>query len=163
MKKLLLGIALVASLIIPSLQAEVNSVVMSTNNAYWLLITNRANLESLTFISTNNVTVRLYDNNAASITYTNGAYTNVVQYATNWVVDVVTSTGITNHYTNSSIFTDKRVAAAATNSYSPFSILYVAANTPLTVALDATLARGLVVSNSTTNITAIFNYTPQNK
>jgi len=163
LKNSIIGIALVASLITTA-NAAVVATSMTTNDSYWVILTNSAHLGEVTLISTSSVVVRFFDttaaaNSSASVTYTNGAYTNIVIYTTNLVNNYTTSTGVTNYFTNSVLWTATSSAAAATNNYSPFSILYAAANVPFTVNLNKDLMRGLVVSNSTTNVTIITRYT----
>jgi len=159
MKKLFIFlIVLVVSLF--TSRAAVGITTMS-DNINWICLTNSAHLESVTFFSTNSGMVFLTDHstNSYDLRYTNGAYTNITIYITNLVNNYVTSTGTTNYFTNTVLWTAKSAMPAATNYYQPFAIFYVEANVPITINLDKDLMRGLVTRPETITGTIIYNYT----
>lgn len=103
-------------------------------------------------------TVTLYDNSAASLTYTNAAYTSAITYATNITSIITNSAGNLQTNTFSGYYTTTATTAANTNTLPALGVYSAAASSvsgPYTVNFNT--VRGLVVSASTNAVVTV-NY-----
>ena len=155
MKKLIALIGLAVCL-----SANAQSLFFSTNNMATGLRTlvNRAvTLQSLAVTATTNQLIYLYD---GASTYVTAAYTNYTTFVTNQVTTFVSvQTGITNTYTNTVLYSQATLVAAATNATPPLLTLNVGANTaPLVFSTPLQFTRYLNLSNSVGGTTLVIGY-----
>ena len=147
MKKLLITLLLAIAFVA---QAE---LTLTTNVAAgtWVLLSSRAHVSTVTVIGTNNVTVRLYDQNTLADPYYG---TNVVipeyvsrsSYPTNIVNTFIGYQGLTNSYTNTGIFSYYVTNSASTNVLQVSAALSGSATAPVTYSGDWLFSRGVVIS-----------------
>jgi len=120
--------------------AIVSTVVLSTTNA----------LGSM---------VHFIDNTNTTTVITNAAFTNRIVYTSNLVNNYVTTTGVTNFFTNRVQISQVVVAPAATNNLPHVAVYFVPGpNLPQIYTLDAIFAKGIVISNSTPGVTIAATY-----
>jgi len=118
-------------------------------------------LDSIQVIpSGTNTTTRIFDWNDKVLTYTNDAYVTRTSYMTNLVTTWVTTTGVTNSFTNRVNYTLVLTNAASTNVVVPMFTVTTPAGTVGTYTLGFPLINGLTVSNDVTS-TVIYNYRSQ--
>lgn len=150
MKKFLLSLAI--AILAFSAQAQSSTYSANLSAGTTLAFSYPVHISSITVSGTSAgaTTVTLYDNSAASTTYTNAAYTSVNRYSTN-ITSVITNTAgnlQTNTYTG--YVTTTTTTAAATNTFPVVAAFTAGAslvNGPNTV--DFNTLRGLVLSAST--------------
>lgn len=161
MKKLFLVLCLVASMGAIHAQ-QVTSTNLHLADTYILLSTPKV-VNSITLMSLTNQIVRVYDNANTNLFHAHGAYTNFVTYNTNIVTSYVTTTGLTNTFTNTVLWTTSSAVAAGSNALAPvFTYAVPAGNIPVTFMDSAIFSRGVAVSNMSTNISIIINHRPSN-
>lgn len=157
MKKLLIiGLTLVSCLVANASTFSTNNLAASTNHT---ILTTPFKLESITLFSTNltPTIVKLIDGWVVS---TNTAFTNYVQFSSNVVSSVITSTGVTNQYTNTVLMIDPVITAATTNG-SPYvqkTIVVPGNNTLITVQGPISFSRRLTVDSSLTGLSFVMEY-----
>jgi len=103
-------------------------------------------------------TVTLFDNSAASSTYTNATYTTTTSYTTNMTSTITNSAGNLQTNTFVGVFTTTASVAANTNTWPSLAVYSAGASSvsgPFTVNLNT--VRGLAVTAST-NATLTVNY-----
>ena len=158
MKKLF--IALFVS-VIASLSARAQTTFSTNLSAGTsLCLAFPAHISSITVAGTSSgaTTVTLFDNSAASSTYTNAAYTSALSYATNMTSIITNSAGNLQTNTFAGVFTTTTTTAANTNTFPSLAVYSAAASSvsgPFTVNLNT--VRGLAVTAST-NATLTVNY-----
>lgn len=136
----------------------IGSNLVATNTA---VVATPVIVSSVTVFSTNTVPtlVRLYDGALTNVT---SAYTNYTTYTTNLIVNYVTTSGITNKYTNDVIWRSPNVVAAATNNTTPtVSFVAPAANVPLTITGPWIFGKSVTLSNNLAGLSVIMTYRTQ--
>ena len=140
--------------------AEAQTVI-STNitggAAVYLVSTNRVNAYAFEIAVTNLVTVTFYDNDDNSSVPTaastpgyfgtnivTAAYISKIQFPTNIVTSYVNTSGYTNWFTNSMLWTLTTTNAAATNSLPIVTSIPVSANETRVVTFPANFVRGVL-------------------
>lgn len=160
-KSYLLPIAAFLMLSLGVQGAVVTGVYVGAPTTNALVRTGYALVSTVTLLTTNalGTMVHFMDNATASNVYTNNAYTNRVVYTTNLVNNYVTTTGVTNYFTNRVQISATTVAPAATNNLPYVAVFYVPGpNLPQVFTVDSIFARGIVISNSTAGLTISANY-----
>lgn len=154
MKKLL---SLIGLLTVLGLQAQI-TVVSNNIAAGTAVFINRACvLESLVLTSTNASTVTLYDGSKTNII---GAYTNYTTFLTNKVTTYITTTGLTNTFTNQVLYTSVSLQAQTTNDNVIRAAAFVAANAVPFDVLPAPLSfsSNVTMVVSATGVNALATY-----
>lgn len=156
-KSLVLGLALTCA------TAFGQGAYYSTNNltaGAHTLVAVPATAFSLTLFSTNTAPTIVYLFDGA-VTNVIGAYTNVVQYVTNQVTTYITTTGLTNTFTNRVLYTDYQAMTASTNAANPLvSLVIPPTGEIITYPLSPNLvfARSIILSNALTGASVVLNY-----
>lgn len=141
-------------------------LIISTNlpatNAVSLLTTNRASVYAIEISSDKAGVVDLYDSDTLAdpyfgTNYVNASYVSRLTYATNIVSSYVGTTGVTNFYTNTGVFTASVTNAASTNALPKLVSLAFGANVAQTYNIDALFVRGITARHST-NLNIILYY-----
>ena len=154
MKKLLLTISLLAAL---NASAQQFFVTNSLAAGARTLVNEAIVLNNLQLLSTSNTVIRLYDGALTNIV---GAYTNYSTFSTNLVTVNVTTTGITNTFTNTVLYTLAQAVTAATNNTPPIATVLVPANPTVPVILNGPIifTKYMTLSNDSGTVSAIVNY-----
>jgi len=162
MKKLLLPILAVLGLATASLNAASGSQSFTLFGTNVAVLTNGGYiLDTIQVIpSGTNTTTRLFDWDNKVITYTNDAYITRAREMSNVVTTFVTSTGVTNSFTNAVEYVRVYTNAASTNTLTPLLTVVTPAGTVGTYTLNFPLINGLTISNDVTS-TVIYNYRSQ--
>lgn len=168
MKKLIL-IAIAGLLTVSASQAGVLSGTLTTPNGalsgttnVFLITTNRANVKSVTFVSTATGLASMYDSDITNapqfgMFYTNAPWVTRGSYLTNQPTSFVGQNGYTNWYTNSYIWVYNITNGANTNELAPLGSFAFVANIPTTIPVDMLFERGIAIRTST-NVTYVINY-----
>ena len=163
MKKLILAILTgIVLLGVTPTKAAVTSTNSTTGEVFTLLTTGGKVIDYITVVPAGtNVITRIYDLPDTYLVYTNTAYTNFVTYVTNQVNTFVTTTGITNSWTNTVKYVDVYTVAASTNnSYTPVATYATPSASIGTFTDRLVLNRGLTISNNVA-ATVIVGYRDQ--
>lgn len=149
-----------------------NAGVYSTNvlagsGAVHLLSTERQQIYQIQITATNSIVVDFYDQDSLDdpyfgTNYVTAAYTNVVSWPTNLVVENIGITGYTNVITNVGIHTVMVNNAAATNALPKQLSVAVTAGEVATVNTSAIFTKGVVarVAGTGTAGTLVYYYSP---
>lgn len=160
MKKLIVGLMLIASLVSNVLATDVSTTVATATITS--LQQNPIKLTSLEVI--NNAaaaqTVYFYDCPTNVLTWTSGAYTNWTTYTTNLIVTTTNYQGVVETATNAVTVTAPKANAAATNNYRLFKTFTIAAagTATWTPINGVYLSYGLGCTNTDTNLTVNYSY-----
>lgn len=162
MKKLILAILTGVALIGLSLPAKAAvTTTNSTTGETFTMLTSGALVDYITVVPQGtNVVTYVYDLADTTLTYTNASYTNFVTYITNQVTSFVTTTGVTNSWTNTVKYVDVYTTGAATNSYTPIATYATPSASIGTFTTPLQLRRGLTISNDVA-ATVIVGYRSQ--
>lgn len=157
MKKLILSLFVVLTAFAASAQSTFSTNLSAGTS---LCLAFPAQISSITVSGTSSgaTTVTLFDNSAASSTYTNAAYTSAISYATNVTSIITNSAGNLQTNTFAGIYTTTATTAANTNTFPSLAVYSAAASTvsgPFTVNLST--VRGLAVTASTNAVLTV-NY-----
>jgi len=149
MKKLLLSAIIVLAAICAQAQTTFSTNLSAGTS---LCLAFPAQISSITVGGTASgaTTVTLFDNSAASSTYTNASYTTTTSYATNITSTITNSAGNLQTNTFSGIFTTTATVAANTNTWPSLAVYSAGASSisgPYSVNLNT--VRGLAVTAST--------------
>ncbi len=117
-------------------------------------------IESITLSTTNTTAdtiVRLYD---GYTTYTNAEYTRPLKYSTNIVTSYITSTGVTNQMTNTSLYVTTETVAAGSGASPVVAAIVIPAGETITFTPTTSMliANRLTLSNNLAGTTAIITY-----
>jgi len=159
MKKFLLTVAAVfVALASQAQQFSTFSTNLSAGTSLCLAFP--VNISSITVggTSAGATTVTLFDNSAASATYTNAAYTSAITYATNITSIITNSAGNLQTNTFTGYITTTATTAANTNTFPSLAVYSAGASSiagPYTVNINT--LRGVAVTAST-NATLTINY-----
>lgn len=117
-------------------------------------------LLSLTVLATNAVTLNIYDAPGNTTTNIVGAYSNLVQYATNVSQTYTDFFGkpTTNWLTNALVMTTNSVPSKTNNYTQVFSMTFGSNTTTVLSPLSINFANGILVTNASGNTVVI---TPQ--
>ena len=163
MKKLILSLAIgFATAFSVNAQSPYSTNLTTAGVGAHLLIDGRASVYSVELTASYPCWVKFYDNNdmAAGVygtNYVNAAYTGKSSYTTNFVTTLVGTTGYTNYYTNTGVYTLSTSVAAATNQLNPSLSFVVAGGTYAVYNTDALFTRG-IVALANTNVSIVINY-----
>lgn len=155
MKRFLLTISLlVATLNVSAQQFFVTNALPAGAKA---LVNEACVLNNIQLLSATNAIIRIYD---GAITNAVGAYTNYTVFSTNLVTTFITTTGLTNTFTNTVLFTSATAVAAATNNTPPIITLVVPANsiTPITFNGPIAFTKNLTLSNDVGIVSCVINF-----
>ncbi len=163
MKKLLSSLILAVSLQLAHGQATQTYFTNNMSSGIATVATAPLILLNMTAWSTNSspTILYLYD---GYYTLTNGAYTNYTVYTTNVAVSYVTTTGITNQYTNTVLKTVANAVAAKSGEVASPTVTVVIPAAPssgsaLVTFDDMTVfGRRLTISNSATGLNLVARY-----
>lgn len=135
---------------------------LRTGGAF-IMISNDCVITGIQVSSDDANTLRFFDN-SGTYGYTNyvwGVYTNWSSYATNQTVTYVTSTGLTNYYTNIGIYSYAVSVPAGSNT---LPVLYQVALPASTVGsmvnVSIPISQGVAVFQSGSNATVTVRYRP---
>jgi hypothetical protein len=156
MKRLILLLSLAGLMLNANAQTTVSTNITG-GAAVYLVSTNRVNAYAFEVAATNQVTVTFYDNDdnssvpsAASTpgyfgtNIVTAAYISKVQYLTNIATSYINTSGYTNWYTNSMLWTVTSTNAAATNSLPVALSIPVSANETRVVTAPVNFVRGVL-------------------
>lgn len=133
-----------------------------TNGGFKLMLTNACSVTGITLMNsstTDQVTATFYDNDSATNTYTNAAYTAALTYSTNLTVTYTNAQGIitTNTQTGVRWTTTVAVDAASNSVCATKYTVVVPVSSTVTASGVWDYAKG-VVMNIDTNVTATLYY-----
>lgn len=164
MKKLILSsLIALSALFTANAQLGQNVTTLSTSTGgTFPVLTNGCKVKYVMVSSPNAGLVQFFDNSGTNTVggtnYITSAYTNYTQIITNTVAtNYVGTTGYTNYYTNSGIWTVPVANAAATNALSPTLAFAVVGNVMGGYPTDAVFTRGVNV-RTTTNTSVVIYY-----
>jgi hypothetical protein len=108
-----------------------------------------AKVTAISITTTNTSSVTLYDAQNSTLTLVTPAYTNITQYATNYVFTWTNYFGVTNSYTNLSLVTTSNSVAAATNAAPARASLSSASGTTTVAPVNYLFNYGIWATNNT--------------
>lgn len=113
-------------------------------------------VESIMIVSTNAAVIKLFDGPSTNVV---AAKTNITTFPTNQVTTFVTTTGITNTFTNNVLYTLVQSGAQVTNNVNPLLVTFVAANSaPLVLNTPFVCSSNLTYNISATGVSLSVNY-----
>lgn len=153
MKKILTLLALALTLIVANAQIT----VVSNNVSDGVFINRAIVLNSLVLTTTTNATLKIYDGATTNVI---GAYTNYTVFVTNQVTTLVSpTTGVTNLFTNTVLYTLVQAQAQTTNDVTPLISTFITANSvPLVLNTPLSFTKNMTIDVDTGGVNIIANY-----
>jgi hypothetical protein len=162
MKNIMKKLVVLGLLVLSCVAAQAQTPTTFTTNlsaGTSLVLAFPVNLTSVTVVGTASgaTTVSLYDNNAATLTFTNAAYTSAITYATNITSIITNSLGALQTNTFTGYYTTTATTAANTNNLPTVGVFSAGTSASVTTTVNLNTTRGIAVSAST-NATLSLTY-----
>lgn len=140
-------------------ETKSSSLAATHGNTGSVITSNSVYISSIQFANGTGsaITAEVYDAPHTNSTFSVGAYTNYITYASNVVTTTVGYTGHTNLTTNVVLMHVPNAVSSATLSYKTLTKVTIPANSTLTVPFETVAAYGVLVTNGGT-ITVTMSY-----